>query len=37
MDDAMLERYMHGEQLSIKQTKGYCLMTWHGFAIGLEK
>lgn len=37
LDDDMLARYMHGEQLPIKAAKGYCLLTWHGFAMGLGK
>ena len=37
LDDALLEKYMHGEQLALKQPKGYCVLTWHGFAIGLGK
>ena len=37
MDDEMLRRYMHGEQLPIKTDKGYCILKWHGFAIGLGK
>lgn len=37
VDDNMLGKYMHGEQLSCPSPKGYCLITWHGFAVGLGK
>ena len=37
LDDEMLKKYMHGEQLALKTDKGYCLITWHGFAMGLGK
>jgi NOL1/NOP2/fmu family ribosome biogenesis protein len=37
LDDSQLQKYMHGEQLAIAASKGYCLLTWHGFAMGLGK
>ena len=37
LDDEMLKKYMHGEQLPIATSKGYCLLTWHDFAVGLGK
>lgn len=37
LNDDQLGKYLHGEQLSIPAEKGYCLLTWHGTAVGLGK
>jgi NOL1/NOP2/sun family putative RNA methylase len=37
LDDEMLAKYMHGEQLPIVCEKGFCALTWHGIAVGLGK
>lgn len=37
LDDEEILRYLHGEELSAKDVRGWCVAAYHGYPIGLAK